>query len=181
MLKTMAMVLALNLGVAADSLPPQVSQIFSKPAYQGSTWGLRVVDAATGKVLLDEKPSTRFYIGSVRKVFSVGLLLDKVGAEHRYNTPIYATGAVDEAGVLKGNLVLVASGDLTMGGRRNADGSLAITDFDHNEANSLGNAVLSKPDPLAGYRDLARQVAASGVTRVQGEVVIDDQIGRAHV
>ena len=68
--------------------------------------------------------------------------------------------------MLHGNLVLVASGDLTMGGRTNPDGTIAFSGFDHNEADSLGNAVLTAPDPLAGYAELARQVAAAGIKRV---------------
>jgi D-alanyl-D-alanine carboxypeptidase len=112
----------------------------------------------------------------VRKNFSVGELMDQVGPGHRYNTPVYREGKVNGHGVLDGNLVLVASGDLTMGGRTNPDGTIAYTVFDHNEANGLGNAVLSKPDPLAGYKALARQVAASGIKEIKGDVVIDDRL-----
>lgn len=39
-----------------------------------------------------------------------------------------------------------------------------------------GNAVLTKPDPLAGYAAIARQVANAGVTEVAGDVVIDDRL-----
>lgn len=157
-------------------VPDAVKQIFDKPLYEDSVWGLRVVDTADGRVLIDEQASTSFFIGSVRKIFSVGLLAEEVGPEHTYDTPVFRQGSVDNAGVLDGDLILVASGDLTMGGRKNPDGSLAISDFDHNEANSLGNAVLTTPDPLAGYKDLARQVADSGVTQITGEVVIDDRL-----
>ena len=160
----------------ADSLPSEISKIFSKPLYKDALWGLRVVDAETGEVLLDREPTHQFYIGSVRKVFSVGLLLNEIGADHTYDTPVFRQGSVNEEGVLNGSLVLVASGDLTMGGRTRADGTLDVTGMDHNEANSLGNAELSKPDPLAGFRELARQVAQSGVTRVTGDVVIDDRL-----
>lgn len=69
-----------------------------------------------------------------------------------------------------------ASGDLTMGGRTNPDGSVAYTQYDHNEANSLGNAVLTTPDPLAGYKALAAQVAAAGIKEVTGEIAVDDRL-----
>ncbi|MGI9074473.1 MAG: hypothetical protein ACR2JB_24875 [Bryobacteraceae bacterium] len=91
--------------------------------------------------------------------------MDKVGPAHRYNTPVYRKGAIDHVGVLHGDLILVASGDLTMGGQTNPDGTIAIGDFDHNEADSLGNAVLTKPNPLAGYIELARQIASTGIKR----------------
>jgi D-alanyl-D-alanine carboxypeptidase/D-alanyl-D-alanine-endopeptidase (penicillin-binding protein 4) len=63
-----------------------------------------------------------------------------------------------------------------MGGRTNVDGSFAISDLDHNEANALGNATLTAPDPLAGFDRLAAQVAALGIRQVTGEVIIDDRL-----
>jgi D-alanyl-D-alanine carboxypeptidase len=75
-----------------------------------------------------------------------------------------------------GDLILVASGDLTMGGRTKPDGTVAFSNFDHNEANSLGNAELTRPDPLAGYAALARQIAASGIKKITGEIIIDDRL-----
>jgi len=156
-------------------VPKDISTILGKPAYQNATWGLRVVDIDTGEVLYDLNPEHHFLIGSVRKLFSVGLLLNAIGPRHTFVTPVHRQGAVTN-GVLTGNLVLVASGDLTMGGRRNPDGTIAIRDLDHNEANALGNAQLTAPDPLAGYRALAQQVAASGIAEVIGDVIIDDRL-----
>lgn len=160
----------------AQPLPTAIAAVFNKPLYQGAVWGLRVVDLTTHQVVVDYNSSHQFFIGSVRKIFSVGLLLNQIGGDHTYDTPVFRQGTVDNTGVLSGDLILVASGDLTMGGRTNLNGSLAVTDYDHNEANSLGNAVLSAPDPLAGYKSLAHQVAATGITRVTGDVVIDDRL-----
>jgi PBP4 family serine-type D-alanyl-D-alanine carboxypeptidase len=157
-------------------VPADIKAIFNKPAYKNAVWGLRIVDLGTGRELMDLEPQCNFFIGSVRKIFSVGELLSQVGPAYRYNTPVYRRGELNGSGVLHGDLVLVASGDLTMGGRTNPDGTVAVTDFDHNEADSLGNATLTKPNPLAGYIDLARQVAKSGVKEVTGNVVIDDRL-----
>jgi D-alanyl-D-alanine carboxypeptidase len=158
------------------NVPADVKAVFDKPAYKNAIWGLRVVDLGPGKELMDLQPDCHFYIGSVRKIFSVGELLNQVGPDHRYNTPVYRRGELNGAGVLQGDLVLVASGDLTMGGRTNPDGTIAVANFDHNEADSLGNATLTKPNPLAGYIELAQQVAKSGVKEITGNVVIDDRL-----
>lgn len=160
--------------VAPTAVPSDIRTIFDKPLYKKSIWGLRVQDGA--KTLIDLRPEHHFYIGSVRKIFSVGQLLEAVGAGHTYDTPAYRTGAVDGGGVLRGNLIVVASGDLTMGGRTNPDGTIAVSDWDHNEADSIGNAVLTKPNPLAGYVRLARAVKAAGIRRVAGEIMIDDRL-----
>jgi D-alanyl-D-alanine carboxypeptidase len=158
------------------TVPADVKAVFDKPAYKNAIWGLRVVDLGDSKELMDLQPHCNFYIGSVRKIFSVGELLNQVGPDHRYNTPVYRRGELNGAGVLQGDLVLVASGDLTMGGRTNPDGTIAFANFDHNEADSLGNATLTKPNPLAGYIELAQQVAKSGVKEITGNVIIDDRL-----
>jgi len=160
-------------GPSTPAVPSDIRTVFAKPMYKNATWALRVLDGS--KILVDYHSNQKLFIGSVRKVFSVGQLLDAVGGSHRYDTPVYRTGIV-RAGVLRGNLIIVASGDLTMGGRTNPDGSIAVSDWDHNEADSLGNAILTKPNPLAGYDRLARAVKAAGISRVDGEIVVDDRL-----
>jgi D-alanyl-D-alanine carboxypeptidase len=159
---------------AGGSVPADIRAVFDKPRYKNGIWGLRVLDGT--KVILDLNSQRLFYIGSVRKIFSVGQLLNAVGPRHTYDTPVYRTGPLDASGVLHGNLIVVASGDLTMGGRTNPDGTIAVSNWDHNEADGLGNAILTKPNPLAGYETLARAVAAAGIKRVAGDVVIDDRL-----
>ncbi len=159
-----------------QGVPADIQAIFDKPFYNGAIWGLHVVDLDSGKTLIDLQPDCLLFIGSVRKVFSVGELVNQIGPAYRYNTPVFRHGDVGKDGVVHGDLVLVASGDLTMGGRTNPDGTIAVPNYDHNEADSLGNAVLSAPDPLAGYRALANQVVQQGITRITGDVIIDDRL-----
>jgi PBP4 family serine-type D-alanyl-D-alanine carboxypeptidase len=162
-------------GSSTTGVPADIRVILEKPPYKNAIWGLRVLDG--NRVLVDLNSQRNFFIGSVRKVFSVGQLLNAVGPGHTYDTPVYRTGAVDH-GVLHGNLIVVASGDLTMGGRTKPDGTIAVSDWDHNEADSLGNAILTEPNPLAGYATLARAVKATGITRIAGNVIVDDRLFR---
>jgi D-alanyl-D-alanine carboxypeptidase/D-alanyl-D-alanine-endopeptidase (penicillin-binding protein 4) len=168
--------IASGANAAGDALPSAIRQIMEAPRYAGASWGLHVVDLESGRLVYDLGPDSLFFTGSVRKLFSVGLALERLGLDHRFVTPVYRRGAVDPQGVLQGDLVLVASGDLTLGGRTLPDGHVAFTDFDHTEANTLGSAILTAPDPLAGIDALARQVAASGIREVRGEVVVDDRL-----
>lgn len=157
-------------------IPDEILEVMQKPRYSEASWSLRVVDLDTGEVIYDLKPNVLAFTGSVRKVYSVGLALNELGAGHRFKTPVYRQGEVDEGGVLAGDLILVASGDLTMGGRNTPEGTVAFTNFDHTEANSLGSAILTEPDPLAGIDELAAQVAASGIKKVEGDVIIDARL-----
>ena len=156
-------------------IPAAIRAIMNRSKYSKATWGIRVVDLGSGKLIYDLKPDFKFHIASVRKLFSVGLALNQLGPGYKFSTPVYRNGEVT-GGVLNGDLVLVASGDITMGGRDTAEGTIAFTNFDHTEANSLGSAILTAPDPLGGLDRLARQVAASGITTVRGDVVIDDRL-----
>jgi D-alanyl-D-alanine carboxypeptidase/D-alanyl-D-alanine-endopeptidase (penicillin-binding protein 4) len=162
--------------VASDSLPSAITEVMRKPRYAQSTWNLLVTDVATGETVYELTPDQRALTGSVRKLFSVGLALRQLGPDHRFTTPVYRQGTVDSQGALGGDLILVAAGDLTLGGRVTADDSIAFTDFDHNDANNLGTAILTPQDPLHGLDDLAQQVRAAGIQRVEGDVIIDDRL-----
>ncbi len=159
-----------------QSVPDAILQIMDKPRYASASWSLRVVDLESGEIVYDLEPNRLAFTGSVRKTYSVGLALNELGPEHTFETPVYARGEVDRDGVLAGDLILVANGDLTMGGRTTPQGTVAFTNFDHTEANSLGSAILTAPDPLAGVDELAEQVAAAGIRTVEGDVIVDDRL-----
>jgi len=165
-----------NNGSNGQPIPEEIRAIFDKALYNEGFWALRVVDLETGEVIYNQRSDDNIFIGSVRKVFTIGEALKEFGQDFIFRTPIHRQGPVNEEGVIEGDLILVATGDLTMGGRRNPDNTMAITNFDHNDANNLGNAILSAPDPLQGYKDLAKQIADSGVTRITGEIIIDDRL-----
>jgi len=65
--------------IAKPEIPADIKAIFNKPLYKNAIWGLRVVDLGTGEVLTDLNPDRPFYIGSVRKLFSVAELLYRSG------------------------------------------------------------------------------------------------------
>jgi D-alanyl-D-alanine carboxypeptidase/D-alanyl-D-alanine-endopeptidase (penicillin-binding protein 4) len=169
---------------AATPIPPSVQaaigQAQSKPAYESSTWGLRVVDQDTGEVLIDQLGEKLFVTGSTMKTYATAAALASYGADYRFRTPVYRTGAV-RGESLRGDLVLVASGDFSFGLREQPGGTLGFNDspeIDHNYADIAlpGPTLVEGSHPLAGVNDLARQVRNSGIRRVSGEVVIDDRL-----
>ena len=147
----------------------------NKPRYADAKWSLLVTDVATGESWYGLNPDQMSLTGSTRKLFSVGAALDTLGADHRQTTPVYRQGTLT-SGVLEGNLILVGGGDLEFGGRRVDADTIQYTDFDHNDANALGTAVLTPQDPLYAVNDLARQVKAAGITSVHGDVVVDSRL-----
>jgi D-alanyl-D-alanine carboxypeptidase/D-alanyl-D-alanine-endopeptidase (penicillin-binding protein 4) len=157
-------------------LDPRIVKIMSSPAYRYGKWGLLEINLATGRIVHSLAPPQRIFVqGSTTKLFSVSGALDDLGFDHHFTTPVYALGKTS-GGSLKGPLVLLAQGDLTMGGRTKPDGTVDFTDLDHGDASDFVPGVTLTPeDPLAGIKQLAQQVRTSGITQAN-DVVIDDRL-----
>ncbi|MCW0214931.1 MAG: D-alanyl-D-alanine carboxypeptidase/D-alanyl-D-alanine-endopeptidase [Pseudonocardia sp.] len=155
--------------------PPAALAVMQGPRYAISRWFLHVSDRGSGEELIGLNSGDLVLPASTTKLWSTAAALDTFGPDFRFETPVYRRGTLS-GDVLRGDLVLVASGDLTMGGRDTAEGTIAFTPLDHAESNALPGATLTPQDPVAGLDDLARQVAAAGVRRVEGDVLIDARL-----
>jgi D-alanyl-D-alanine carboxypeptidase/D-alanyl-D-alanine-endopeptidase (penicillin-binding protein 4) len=157
-------------------LATELEAVINGPDYKHAHWGILVTDLESGKSVYEHNADKLFTPASTTKLYSVASALDALGADYRFETPVARQGEVDKDGHLKGELILIASGDLTMGGRTTPDGKIAFKDVDHTYANGNDKAALTEPDPLAGLNELARQVAAAGIKRIRGDVLIDDRL-----
>lgn len=159
----------------SDRLDPRITEIMGKPDYPNARWGLLQQDPDSGQVVHSRLADQLFIPGSVAKLFGTSGAWDTLGGDHRFRTPVYAVG--DRRGsTLNGDLDLVAQGDLTMGGRTRPDGTVDYTDLDHTYANDFPGATLTPENPLAGINRIAQQVRRSGITRVNGNVVVDNRL-----
>lgn len=75
--------------------------------------GYAVADAATGEILEARAPHTGLPPASSAKALTALYALDRLGAAHRFETRLIATGPV-ENGVIKGDLILAGGGDPTL-------------------------------------------------------------------
>jgi D-alanyl-D-alanine carboxypeptidase/D-alanyl-D-alanine-endopeptidase (penicillin-binding protein 4) len=161
---------------AEGELAAKIDAVIDSEIYKHSKWGILVVDADSGETVYARNPETLCFPASVTKLYSCAAALVAYGPDYRFTTPVYRRGAVKE-GTLSGDLILVAQGDLTLGGRNDNNGGLAFKDHDHTYANWLNtNSELTDTDPLAGLTELARQVYKAGIHRVDGDVLIDDRL-----
>ena len=143
---------------AADSLEARVDKVIKAAPYQNAHWGLLVVDNATGKVVYEKNADQMFCPASVTKLYSTAAAWVDLGPEHRFETNVVRRGNVDSEGVLHGDLILVASGDLSMGGRTGPNGTLLFEDNDHIYSGGNNAGTLVPCDPLAGLAELARGI-----------------------
>lgn len=160
----------------SDALERRVRAILETQGYQNGHWGLLVVDARSGKTVFEQNGNQLFTPASVTKLFSVAAALVELGPDHRFETPVVRRGEIDARGTLHGDLILIAQGDLSMGGRAGTDGSLLFKDDDHTYAGGNPRGDIVTADPLAGLDHLAREVRAAGIKQVTGEVIIDDRV-----
>lgn len=177
---TLSLVVALATAlpaIAADEkLGKLLEPVLMAPQFKPAHWGILVVDLASGAMVHEVNADHLFAPASTTKLYSVAAALTTLGADYHFRTPVYRRGEVDANGGLHGDLVLVASGDLSFGGRTDPSGHIAYTDSDHTYANGNNKAVWTNPDPLAGLEHLAHEVAASGIKRVLGDVLVDDRL-----
>ncbi|MBS0650382.1 MAG: D-alanyl-D-alanine carboxypeptidase/D-alanyl-D-alanine-endopeptidase [Verrucomicrobia bacterium] len=164
-----------SLSEEANNFSDEMLQVMNQPKYEHAFWGVYVKDLETGKVLYELNADKLFSPASTTKLFSVAALLQTFGNEYRFKTPIYATNPIKK-GVLEGNLVLVAQGDLTMGSRQPDPNTISFTKLDHIIANEIPGVILTNEDPLQGINELARQVYQSGLRVLKGNVIIDDSL-----
>jgi D-alanyl-D-alanine carboxypeptidase/D-alanyl-D-alanine-endopeptidase (penicillin-binding protein 4) len=163
------------LEASVNELPEEMHKIMHQKKYDHAIWGIYAKDLHTGKIIFDLNSEKFFSPASTSKLFSVSALLHAYGYDYRFKTPVYVDGQISN-GLLQGNLILVAQGDLTMGGRQSSSDKVSYTKMDHIDANEVPGTILTKEDPLKGIKELAKQVAESGIKRITGDVLIDDRL-----
>lgn len=136
--------------VAAAPLDDAIRAEISKGPAARASWGVYAIDAASGKELATVNSERLFLPASNRKIISTALALEMMGGPTATVETIVHSTAPPSGGTVSGDLVVKAVGDPSwvpelLGGRS-------------------GRSVLL---------DLARQVAAAGVSDVTGDLVID--------
>ncbi|NDD62978.1 MAG: hypothetical protein EBZ36_03205 [Acidobacteria bacterium] len=102
---------------ASPTLAGRIGEVINTDEYRLSTWGMAVADASTGEMIYALNPDQLFVPGSVTKLFSGAAALATFGPDHRFVTPLHRRGEVDSAGILRGDLILRATGDPDLSGR----------------------------------------------------------------
>lgn len=148
-----------------------VERIAERDAFRHARFGIAVYSLDAERFVYRRNATEFFTPASTNKLVSEGAALAVLGPGHRFRTRVYRTGPVDEEGILRGDLVLVASGDPNLSNRLRSD-SLAFTDYDHTYAGSPETRRVPG-DPLEVIRELADQVADAGIRRVAGRVRVD--------
>ena len=160
----------LSAAAAQSDLASHINAIVGRPEFKHASFGIEVYSLKQQKVLYGLNQEKLFVPGSVTKLVTEGTVLQLLGADFRFHTFIYRTGPITD-GVLRGDLVLLASGDPNLSNRVRGD-KLLFENEDHAYGQTI-DAKLVPGDPLQVIRELAAQVASHGVKKIEGRVLVD--------
>ncbi|MDQ6888086.1 MAG: D-alanyl-D-alanine carboxypeptidase/D-alanyl-D-alanine-endopeptidase [Gemmatimonadota bacterium] len=154
------------------ALGERLERVMARPEFKHAMFGVAFYSLDDDRMTFAYNADKLFQAASTTKTLTVGTALRLLGADYRFHTRVFATAPVAADGTLRGDLVLVASGDPNLSGRVIAGDKLAFENEDHSyDAQPETRAVPG--DPLLVIRALAAQVAAKGVKRITGHVLID--------
>jgi D-alanyl-D-alanine carboxypeptidase/D-alanyl-D-alanine-endopeptidase (penicillin-binding protein 4) len=125
-------------------LRTDILAVTQKPGVSRGSWGIVVESLDRRDRLLDLNARTLFVPASVAKIVSVATAAEAVGWDYRFATTLLTTGSVSQ-GTLFGDLIIVGSGDPSIGGRGGSDVSAIVA-----------------------------AVKAAGLGRIEGRIIGDD-------
>ena len=109
-----------------------------------------VVDLVTGDTLVSHNADKPLVPASILKCVTTASLMDKVGTDFRYLTPVHATGRVRD-GILEGNIVVTGSGDPTINSRHD-------------------------PPSADFIAEITEAVKRAGIDSIRGDIVVDESL-----
>ncbi|HUS11720.1 MAG TPA: D-alanyl-D-alanine carboxypeptidase, partial [Pyrinomonadaceae bacterium] len=131
-------------------LQSRISQVLQKPELAPAMIGIKVTSLDTGRVIFEENANKLLRPASNMKLYTVAAALDRLSPDFRFVTSVYALAKPDTAGVVHGDVTIYGRGDPSIAARFNN-----------------GNY-------FKGIDDLAARIVASGVKRVEGDLVGDE-------
>jgi D-alanyl-D-alanine carboxypeptidase/D-alanyl-D-alanine-endopeptidase (penicillin-binding protein 4) len=102
-----------------DALRERLAAHLSQPRFAAVSWGVKIVSLDTGVAVFEHNADKYFNPASNAKLYTAALALDRLGGDFRMKTSIYAATRADEAGAIKGDLIIYGRGDPSFAARWN--------------------------------------------------------------
>ncbi|MDR2627354.1 MAG: D-alanyl-D-alanine carboxypeptidase/D-alanyl-D-alanine-endopeptidase [Dysgonamonadaceae bacterium] len=132
--------------------PAVVEAFVNKPSMKHAIAGIKVVEVETGKLICSCHAETALTPASTLKLLTTATALEMFGPDYRFATRIAYTGRLHPEGRLEGDLLIVGSGDP-----------------------SLGSTHLDTP-PDAFPEQWSTAVREAGIRTIDGDIVAVDHL-----
>lgn len=97
-----------------------IDPVVGHRSFRNATWGILVVDAASGDTVYARNPEALLVPASNQKLITGAVALHTLGPAFRFTTLVAATGPIRQ-GTLQGDLVILGTGDPTFSDRFHGD------------------------------------------------------------
>lgn len=149
------LVFAANITIAQNriqNLEKAFNNLLNDEQAKHAIASLCILDANTGKTLYAKNEQIGLATASTLKTITAATAFSILGKDFQFQTTLAYTGTITTDGILKGNLIIIGSGDPTLGSWR----------YQNKE-----NAVLTQ---------WVTAIKAAGIKKIEGTIIGDDRI-----
>lgn len=138
---------------AMNPVEQKLQILAADPAFNHGTLAFAAMNVDKGQMLAELNSGKALIPASIMKLYTTWAALKVLGKDHRFETQVSYTGEIID-GLLKGDLIVVAGGDP-----------------------SLGSRYFSGRDPLG---ELKAALQAAGIEKIEGKVHYDLSVHHPH-
>ncbi len=106
-----------TVSAASDRRTRAIDRFVEDPIFRHGAVAVGLYDAKTGKSVYEHNTHQALIPASTVKLVSTGAALELLSPDFKFSTTVYHTGEITSDGVLKGSLLVVGSGDPSLGSR----------------------------------------------------------------
>lgn len=106
-----------TVSAASDRRTRAIARFVQDPIFRHGAVAVGLYDAKSGKPVYEHNAHQALIPASTVKLASTGAALELFSPEFKFSTTLYHTGEIGSDGVLKGSLLVVGSGDPSLGSR----------------------------------------------------------------
>jgi len=136
--------------VTVAELQQRLTALVEEERFNAGMWGIKVAALDTGKVLFAVNEEKLFSPASNCKLYTMAMVLDKLGGDYRIKTSLYSNAKPDRRGNLKGDLIIYGRGDPGI------------------------NTKFNRGDIYRALQPLVAALTNAGVRSISGDLIADD-------